>query len=118
MLPNHYLFILAERPPADMASLLAIFHPVPPVVRRRSKELLDAIRETVKQQLGGPSNTEAAAYAAVVACPDGGEPAKQVEAVLVTAGDVMHTDEDPFSATSTALWSHGENLPHTGLHPV
>ncbi|TDL23207.1 hypothetical protein BD410DRAFT_173443 [Rickenella mellea] len=51
VLPNHYLFELAERPPADMAGLLASFRPVPPVIRTRAKELLDVIRETVKENL-------------------------------------------------------------------
>lgn len=48
MLPNHYLFVLAEKPPADLAALLSLFHPVPSVIRRRSKELLDAIRGAVR----------------------------------------------------------------------
>lgn len=34
-----------------MAGLLRMFHPVPPVVRRRAKELLDAIRDCVKIHL-------------------------------------------------------------------
>ena len=58
MLPNHYLFTLAERTPGDMASLLSVFHPVPPVIRRRAKELLDTIRDTMKKTLGtaGPAD--------------------------------------------------------------
>lgn len=36
-----------------MATLLSLLHPVPPVVRRRGKELLDAIRDVMKEQLGG-----------------------------------------------------------------
>ncbi|KAK7061210.1 exosome complex exonuclease RRP6 [Favolaschia claudopus] len=49
VLPNHYLFQLAEHPPTDMAALLKIFHPVPPVVRRRVKELFEAIRDSVQR---------------------------------------------------------------------
>lgn len=57
VLPNHFLFQLAEQPPADMAALLRIFHSVPPILRRRSKELLDVIRECVKLQLSNTSTT-------------------------------------------------------------
>jgi len=46
VLPNHHLFQLAERPPKDMAALLGMFQSVPPVIRRRAKELLDVIRES------------------------------------------------------------------------
>ncbi|KAJ7699641.1 ribonuclease H-like domain-containing protein [Mycena rosella] len=49
VLPNHYLFQLAERPPADMAALLQMFQSVPPVVRRRAKELLEAIRACLQR---------------------------------------------------------------------
>ncbi|KAJ7730997.1 ribonuclease H-like domain-containing protein [Mycena maculata] len=49
VLPNHYLFQLAERPPADMAALLQMFPSVPPVVRRRAKELLEAIRACLQR---------------------------------------------------------------------
>jgi len=38
-----------------MAGLLRTFHPVPPVVRRRAKELLDVVRDCVKVHLS--SNT-------------------------------------------------------------
>ncbi|KAJ3823275.1 ribonuclease H-like domain-containing protein [Lentinula raphanica] len=49
VLPNHFLFQLAEQPPSDMASMLNIFRFVPPVLRRRAKELLDAIQEAIEQ---------------------------------------------------------------------
>lgn len=50
VLQNHSLFLIAEQPPADMASLLVLFKPsVPPVVKRRSKELLTIIAEAVKK---------------------------------------------------------------------
>ncbi|KAL0960894.1 hypothetical protein HGRIS_005903 [Hohenbuehelia grisea] len=47
VLPNHHIFQLAEHPPADMAALLAIFRSVPPVIRRRAKELLEVVRGAV-----------------------------------------------------------------------
>lgn len=49
VLANNYLFQLAERPPADMAALLATFKGIPPVVRRRAKELFDLIQSCVKE---------------------------------------------------------------------
>lgn len=51
MLPNRYLFELADRPPADMAALLSIFRPVPPLVRTKATSLLETIRAAVKESL-------------------------------------------------------------------
>lgn len=44
VLPQHYLFQLAEQPPTDLPALLNIFRAVPPVIKRRANELLDEIR--------------------------------------------------------------------------
>ncbi|KAL0578562.1 exosome nuclease subunit [Marasmius crinis-equi] len=55
VLPNQFIFQLAEQPPAEMAALLRVFHSVPPVIRRRAKELLDTIRQAVRDQLQGDS---------------------------------------------------------------
>ncbi|KAF9015830.1 hypothetical protein BDZ89DRAFT_1094618 [Hymenopellis radicata] len=38
----------SESPPPDMPALLRIFHSPPPVIKRRARELLDAIRDAVK----------------------------------------------------------------------
>lgn len=57
VLPNHYLFQLAESPPGDMAALLQMFQSVPPVVRRRAKGLLDAIRACVQRHLSKSQET-------------------------------------------------------------
>lgn len=51
LLPNHFLFQLAENPPADMAALLRVFHSPPPVMKRRARELLDTMRDAVKVHL-------------------------------------------------------------------
>ncbi|EGN98143.1 hypothetical protein SERLA73DRAFT_91376 [Serpula lacrymans var. lacrymans S7.3] len=56
VLPNHYLFQLAEQPPSDMPALLAFFQHVPPVIRRRAKELLDSVRDAVARY-GGSNAT-------------------------------------------------------------
>ncbi|KAK7676364.1 hypothetical protein QCA50_020668 [Cerrena zonata] len=50
VLPNHYVFLLSERPPNDLAALLAMFSSVPPVIRRRAKELMDEIRAATQSQ--------------------------------------------------------------------
>lgn len=55
VLQNQYLFVLAENPPADVAALLGVFQYVPGVVRRRVKELVDEIREAVKEGPEGPA---------------------------------------------------------------
>ncbi|KAJ7638309.1 ribonuclease H-like domain-containing protein [Roridomyces roridus] len=83
VLPNHYLFQLAERPPADMAALLQIFPSVPPVVRRRAKELLEAIRSCLRQYLEKP--------------PDAGLPEKPT-----TPAETMDVDEKLVQTNSTA----------------
>jgi hypothetical protein len=52
VLPQHYLFQLAEQPPSDLPALLNAFRAVPPVIKRRANELLDEIRA------GGSGSTE------------------------------------------------------------
>ena len=49
VLPNHYVFQLAQRPPPDLPGLLSIFQLVPPLVRTRSLELLDVVKDAVKR---------------------------------------------------------------------
>jgi len=54
VLPNHFLFTLAESHPADMTALLAIFrNNIPAVVKRRAKELLEVVKLGVKRGLEG-----------------------------------------------------------------
>ncbi|KAH9933267.1 ribonuclease H-like domain-containing protein [Amylocystis lapponica] len=87
VLPNHHLFALAERPPADVAALLAALHPVPPVVRRRAKELLDAVRAAAGAVL--PVRAPAPEARVEEAAP------VEVEVEAAVGG-----------AASTVLWSH------------
>lgn len=64
VLANHTLFQLAEQPPADMAALLAIFRSsVPPMVKKRARELLTVVKNAVKEGMtvagvGGKLATE------------------------------------------------------------
>lgn len=52
VLQNHSLFLIAEQPPTDMATLLSKFRPtVPPIVKKRAKELLSVITNAVKESL-------------------------------------------------------------------
>ena len=53
ILPQHYLFQLAELSPNDLPGLLNSFRSVPPVIKRRANELLDEIRT------GGSRSVEA-----------------------------------------------------------
>ena len=48
--------MIAERPPNDLAALLAMFPSVPPVVRKRAKELMDEIRAAKQTIASGPDN--------------------------------------------------------------
>jgi exosome complex exonuclease RRP6 len=47
------VFQLAEKPPADMAQLIAMYKYMPPVVRQRARELLDVISDAVKGYADG-----------------------------------------------------------------
>ncbi|KAH9922677.1 uncharacterized protein B0H18DRAFT_1017430 [Fomitopsis serialis] len=110
VLPNHYLFVLAEKPPPDMAALLSVFHPVPPVVRRRAKELLDAIRDAVKgaaKTATAPAGAPADASVAGVQIPDGGVE-MAAEAAPAHAGPVSTPTH------STDLWAHASRAPKAG----
>ena len=93
-----------------MAALLAVFHPVPAMIRKRAKDLLDAIRVAVKQALTSPEAS-----------------ASDEKSVEQTSTD-MSVDEGKAPATSTeaavslaatSLWSSGKHslgrgcIPHT-----
>ncbi|KAG2340168.1 hypothetical protein BDR05DRAFT_555688 [Suillus weaverae] len=51
VLPNHQLFIVAERSPSNTAQLLALFShaSVPPVLRRRAGGLAEVVKSTVER---------------------------------------------------------------------
>ncbi|KAJ7896101.1 ribonuclease H-like domain-containing protein [Mycena olivaceomarginata] len=92
VLPNHYLFQLAERPPADMAALLQMFQPVPPVVRRRAKELFEAIRACLQDYVSKKAGEPAPAPPAVEKDAE-----MQVDEVVVAVA--------PVTAAVGNLWS-------------
>lgn len=96
VLPNHYIFQLAEQPPADMAAMLKIFHFVPPVLRRRAKELLDVIRESVRWHLSSDQGKPSPVATAV----------NPIQDAAVEQQPLPKTD----SSTATSLWTLGQNL--------
>jgi exosome complex exonuclease RRP6 len=91
VLPNRYLFQLAEAPPPDLPALLQIFPSVPPVMKRKAIELLQEIRDTVKRCLG-PT------------IPPVQDPVVEVAGTAVEA-PVLATRDD------SVLWSGPSSLP-------
>ncbi|KAF9265330.1 hypothetical protein L218DRAFT_167220 [Marasmius fiardii PR-910] len=89
ILPNHLIFQLAEQPPADMAALLRVFSSVPPLIRRKAKDLLDEIRQAVTAHLQGETLPSASVE----------EPRKE-EQVSAEIKEVVISD-----STQTRLWS-------------
>jgi exosome complex exonuclease RRP6 len=108
VLPNHYVFQLAERPPADAAALLAIFRPVPPVVRRRAKELLDTIREAVREALGEGSAPKPVTAAVTVSSTVPAPLAKNQANVAAVAP--MEVDSESPAQTASHMWPTGKPL--------
>ncbi|PCH40326.1 hypothetical protein WOLCODRAFT_162269 [Wolfiporia cocos MD-104 SS10] len=111
VLPDHYLFVLAERPPADMAALLSIFRPVPQVIRRRSKELFDAIQDAIKQERGkSDSHPTADVIIPSQSVQVADVPVAGASTSVVDAVRAEETAEPGSSSASgsklTSLWSH------------
>ncbi|KAJ4497032.1 ribonuclease H-like domain-containing protein [Lentinula lateritia] len=95
ILPNHYLIQLAEHPPADMAAMLKIFHFVPPVLKRRAKELLNIIREVIKRY---DTSSEAKSTQDVV--------------VLEAPPDAMVVEQQSSPIPTESLWTLGPSITH------
>jgi exosome complex exonuclease RRP6 len=88
-----------------MAALLAMFHPVPPVIRRRARELLETIKKAVAEALGeGAATADAALETTTDGIPTG-------ESEMAVDGD----DADATVATATNLWTGGKGSPR---HPA
>lgn len=73
VLPTHHLFLMAERPPSSSSDLVSLFDragggigAVPPVLRRRTGELVDAVKSAIDsvavtlKQSTGPEVAETA----------------------------------------------------------
>ncbi|KAG2060695.1 hypothetical protein BDR06DRAFT_986839 [Suillus hirtellus] len=81
VLPNHQLFIVAERSPSNAAQLLGLFShaSVPPVLRRRAGELAEVIKSTVERVTS--SEVAVGAVAAIINVEEIG-PAASTEVVV------------------------------------
>ena len=88
-----------------MAALLSVFHPVPPVIRRRAKELLDTIRDAVKAALGAP--TAAMASLSVLDVQAEEAPAAMVVDATETVKEVADVS---ITQPSPPLWASGKRL--------
>ncbi|KAH9031129.1 ribonuclease H-like domain-containing protein [Lactarius pseudohatsudake] len=97
-LSNRFVFKLVEQAPADMPALLHAFLSTPLVVRRRAKELPDAIRAAVKKGLSG------------TAVPSEPTPAVSSEVTPESRRTLMfpHVSSEP---AATSLWSRNKPLP-------
>jgi hypothetical protein len=82
-----------------MAALLAIFHPVPPVIRKRAKELLDAIRTTVKAALAPPPAPPASETV---------EATEPTSAVEIDAEELVEPEASAEPLT-TSIWTSGKH---------
>ncbi|KAH9480124.1 Exosome complex exonuclease rrp6 [Psilocybe cubensis] len=101
VLQNHALFLIAEQPPADMAALLALFRSsVPPVVKRRARELLSVIKDSVKRgmvvsRMSGQGSAD-----------DRPEPVPQAEEkrkdVVMLEAEMKNLEKD--ETPSTSIW--------------
>ncbi|KAH8114700.1 ribonuclease H-like domain-containing protein [Phellopilus nigrolimitatus] len=117
VLPNHYLFKLAEQPPADMTALLGTFRPVPALVRTKAASLLDTIRVVVKEHLtktrdGGKSKAseqelgaevEAKSAEVTPAPPLSEKTAKALPDLWAAQASTKLTHEEDVTATSSTL---------------
>lgn len=54
MMPKHVLYNIARNMPLDMPSLLGCSHPISPIVRSRSGDLLRVIKEAKAAGVTGP----------------------------------------------------------------
>ena len=102
VLSNRLLLKLVEQPPADMAALLHAFPSTPPVVRRRSKELLDVIRDAVKRALSSSVEEQGTPLVA--------ETSGAAVVPMQLDGDDLPTQTPPASH-SPSLWSQNKVLP-------
>ncbi|PBK67308.1 hypothetical protein ARMSODRAFT_1086260 [Armillaria solidipes] len=92
LLPNHFLFQLAENPPADMAALLRVFHSPPPLMKRRARELLGTIRDAVRAHLSHSAGVSSI-------------PEPRPQPVEVEHVDESVADPDTRATRPSTLWS-------------
>ena len=91
-----------------MAALLSVFHPVPPVIRRRAKELLDTIRDAVKGALGSSSAADGSVEVATTTTSTTSTEAEADMSVDDTPTAVVNSTSMVSSVSSDSLWTNGE----------
>ena len=84
-----------------MAAFLSVFHPASPIIRRRAKELLDAIRNAVKGALA-PAPTSSSAEAATSTREEEVAMSVDEKVIEVVTASVS-------SVASTSLWTNGNH---------
>ncbi|KAI0049395.1 hypothetical protein FA95DRAFT_1556869 [Auriscalpium vulgare] len=100
VLSNHFVFQLAEQPPADMAALMMTFQSVPAIIRKRANELLHVVRDAVKRGLA--QEPQQTARGVAVSLP-------QARPSDVPSQDSMDVDSVPpttgTGSQASSLWS-------------
>lgn len=108
VLPNHYLFQLSERPPADMTALMNTFRPVPQLVRVKAASLLGTIRTAVRESMTQAGNEKVAEVAEVStsAKPSKGEITMSTsEAVSTKTGIAAKSGSENAAVKGPDLWA-------------
>ncbi|KAF4621790.1 hypothetical protein D9613_012206 [Agrocybe pediades] len=121
VLQNHVLFLMAEQPPADMAALLAIFKSsIPPIVKRRAKELLTVVKEAVKRGMamsrmggsGGKDDDNNLKEQTGSTTPPAVEKVQTQKDVVMLDEEIKkleETDKKP----NASIWGQGQNRVHS-----
>ncbi|XP_006462303.1 hypothetical protein AGABI2DRAFT_186278 [Agaricus bisporus var. bisporus H97] len=108
VLPNQYLFRIAEAPPGDLGNLLRLFgSSVPVVVKRRAKELLDVVRDAVKRSLGGGDGGGGEAKVKVKEGTENEEGEKEEDEKVDEISESKEVKES-FAETNEKLWGTDE----------
>ncbi|KDR77424.1 hypothetical protein GALMADRAFT_209792 [Galerina marginata CBS 339.88] len=111
VLQNHVLFLMAEQPPADMAALLAMFKSsIPPVVKKRAKELLSVIKDAVKRgmamsRIGGQEPVEEQPVSGLVELP---VPETAAKDVVMLETEIKDLEEAITKQAPASIWGHAD----------
>lgn len=105
---NNTLFQLAERPPGDMASLLATFKHISPVIRRQAKDLLNTIQDAMREYRKAVSTVEVTDQ---TADNDVIPPAKDMEMGVAVENEVETKESGTNDVLNSRLWSSLSVIP-------
>ncbi|KAG8920828.1 exosome nuclease subunit [Tulasnella sp. 418] len=99
VLPNRFLFSLAERPPTTIAGLLIMVQPASPIVKARTQELLTVIKEASEAHVA-PIEASKSSHST-----SGDLRTSEVQTNITH--DAMLTDIN--DSVETGLWDHARN---------